>query len=285
MPPQPPSSTESAAPSTPAEHSGHVPPPPPDRPQTEQPRWWGPEGDDPESKQPESDPLGHGQYQQPASDEDYDNAQTTVIRQPPYQAYGQPQGQPPSGYGYPATYAGGATPSAAWPITTAESRVGARDSLALVSRILLAVGALLGLGYAAWAFTARRGIFADFADGVSVTADDARTSDRIDTVFLIVAGLVAAAALVVWVIRVVGARTSGALDLAGLAVAGVGVIVVVVGLFLSSGVSDGGSTVEQGENGVTATLVTGSGFALVAIGLLLGLLAARGSSTDSARGW
>jgi hypothetical protein len=152
--------------------------------------------------------------------------------------------------------------------------------------VLLAVGALLGLGYAVWAFTARRGVFADFADGVNVTTDDARTSDQIDTIFLIVAGLVVAAALIVWVVRVVGGRTSGgALDLAGLAVASGGVIVVVVGLFLSAGVSDGGSTVEQGEKGVTATIVVGSGFVLLAVGLLLGLLAARGSSTDSARGW
>jgi hypothetical protein len=236
--------------------------------------------------QPAPDQPNHGQYQQPPSQEDYDNTQTTVIRQPPYQAYGQPQDQPPSTYGYPPAYAGGATPSAAWPVTAAESRAGARDSLGVVSMILLAVGALLGLGYAVWAFTARRGIFADFADGISVTTDDARTSDRIDTVFLIVAGLVAAAALILWVVRLAEGRTrAGVLDLAGLAVAGVGVVVVVVGLFLSSGVSDSGSTVEQGENGVTATVVTGSGFALLAIGLLLGLLAARGSPTDSAHGW
>jgi hypothetical protein len=150
--------------------------------------------------------------------------------------------------------------------------------------ILLGVGALLGLAYAVWAFTARRGVFADFADGINVTTDDARTSDRIDTIFLIVAGLVAAAALIVWVIRLVGTRErGGALDLVGLAIAGVGVIVVVVGLFLSGGVSEGGSTVEQGEKGVTATVVTGSGFALLAIGFLLGLLAARDSSTNRGR--
>jgi hypothetical protein len=236
--------------------------------------------------------------------------QTTVIRHPgdagsgfdgpasdptqpgpaPYQGFGQPPpdqgpGQQYAGYGQqPATYPGGATPHAAWPVTPAVDT--SADRIGLLSTVLMAAGALLGLGYAVWAFTARRSVFADFADGVSVSTDDARTNDRIDTAFAIVAGLVIAVALVVWVWRKVRGETSGGpLEIAGLAVSGVGVVVVLVGLVLSAGVSDGGSTIEQGEKGVTATLVTGSGFVLLAIGLLLGLLTAREAHRDGAGSW
>jgi hypothetical protein len=157
--------------------------------------------------------------------------------------------------------------------------------LGLVTTILLAVGGLLSLGYAAWAFTARRGIFADFADGVRVSTDDARTSDQIDTVFVIVAGIVAVAALVLWVIvKATGRSDGGGVELAGLAVAGVGVVVAIVGLVLSAGVADGGSTTEQGDKGVTATLVLGAGFTLLAVGLLMGLAATRRASSRTSTG-
>jgi hypothetical protein len=152
--------------------------------------------------------------------------------------------------------------------------------LGLVTTILLVVGGLLSLGYAAWAFTARRGIFADFADGVRVSTDDARTSDQIDTVFVIVAGIVAVAALVLWVIvKATGRSDGGVVELAGLAVAGVGVVVALVGLVLSAGVADGGSTAEQGDKGVIATLVLGAGFTLLAVGLLVGSAATRRASS------
>ncbi|MGH3506443.1 MAG: hypothetical protein ACRDO2_04470, partial [Nocardioidaceae bacterium] len=209
---------------------------------------------------------------------------SSVYGQPPYQ---QSAGQhtSPQSYGrYPQqTYAGSA---AAWPVTTSAPSSGS-SALSLVTTILLALGGLLGLGYAVWAFTARRGIFADFADGVSVSADDARSSDQIDTIFVIIAGLVALAALVLWVVQKAAGKTAGgALELGGLAAAGVGVVLILVGLVLSAGVADGGTTAEQGDKGVTATLVLGAGFTVLAVGLLIGLVTARGASAKrSSGGW
>ncbi|MGH3503941.1 MAG: hypothetical protein ACRDQA_24055, partial [Nocardioidaceae bacterium] len=82
--------------------------------------------------------------------------------------------------------------------------------------IALGIAALLSLGYAAWAFTARRSIFADFADGKTVSSSDAKSSDNMDTIFLIVAGVVALLALAFWVFRWV----SGKSDRSGLGIGG-----------------------------------------------------------------
>lgn len=84
-------------------------------------------------------------------------------------------------------------------------------------------------------------------------------------------------ALALWLMRKLGGDTSGdLLDNLGLAFAGVGVGVAVVGLFLASRIADGADQSSSGDRGVTASLVTGSGFVVLAIGLLLGLLAMRG---------
>lgn len=136
---------------------------------------------------------------------------------------------------------------------------------------------MLSLAYAVWAFTARRGIFQDFANGRSVTLDDAKSSDVLDTGFLIVAGLVALIALGWWLSRMLANKTSGrALDKAGIALALLGVIAVVVGLFLANGVADAADRTAQGESGVTATAVVGAGFGLLVVGLLIGMFTASG---------
>jgi hypothetical protein len=136
----------------------------------------------------------------------------------------------------------------------------------------------MSLVYAVWAFTARRGVFADFSDGKTVTADDAQSSDNLDTTLLVIAAVLVIVALALWVMRKVSDKTSGGgLELGGLVVSGVGVLVVLVGLFLSSKISDGADQAAQGDKGVTATLVTGGGFLIIAIGLVLGILAVRGA--------
>lgn len=144
------------------------------------------------------------------------------------------------------------------------------------------VGALLSLGYAAWAFTTRRGIFQDFADGSLVTADDAKSSDTIDTIFLLVAGLVAVIALLL-LARELIRRTLGrwSLKLIGLSVGVLGAIAVVLGLALANDVADSGSQTEQGERGVTATVIVGGGFLVVAVGLLVGSFGIRGNDNRS----
>lgn len=142
--------------------------------------------------------------------------------------------------------------------------------------VALSLGALLSLAYALWAFTARRGIFDDFSAGRNVGVGEAKSNDRIDTLLLIVAGLVALVALALWLMRRFSGETTGGLvDNLGLALAAVGALVALGGLVLASRVGDGADQAASGDRGVTAALVTGSGFTLLALGLLLGLLAVR----------
>ena len=151
-----------------------------------------------------------------------------------------------------------------------------RSTGGVVAMVALVAGAILGLAYAAWAFTARRGVFADFADGSGVSADDAKSSDTMDTIFLVVAGVVALVALGLWIARMASRKTKGgALDLSGIAVAVLGVVTVLVGLYLASTIADADGQTAQGDKGVTATLVAGGGFTLLAIGLLIGVLTVR----------
>jgi hypothetical protein len=136
---------------------------------------------------------------------------------------------------------------------------------------------LLSLGYAVWAFTTRRRIFQDFADGRSVTIDDAETSDALDTIFLVVAGLIVLIAVGWWLTRMLAnTPRGGVLERAGLALVLLGAVVVVIGLVLTGGVTDAADRAAQGANGVTATAVMGGGFALLGVGLVVGLLAAVG---------
>lgn len=195
------------------------------------------------------------------------------------------------GYGPPAPgaydpqrtpYPGGASAAGTgWPTTTSPGTAATSGGVSRLLPALLGLAALLSLAYAVWAFTARRGIFQDFADGRSVSVDDAKSSDLLDTIFLVVAGLVAVIAIGLWLAQLLGKRTGGGgLEKAGLAVALLGAVAVLVGLFLASGVTDSGDQASQGEEGVTATMVVGGGFALLAIGLLMGLLAALRAKPD-----
>ncbi len=138
----------------------------------------------------------------------------------------------------------------------------------------LGVGALLSLVYAVWAFTARRGIFADFSDGITVTNDHATSSDRIDTALLVAASLVVVGAIALWVARAVNTGSvAGGLELGGFATTGAGVVLVLVGLYVSSTIIDAGDQMAQGDRGMLASGVTGAGFLVVAVGLALGALA------------
>lgn len=189
--------------------------------------------------------------------------------------YGSP-GQAPYDPSRPPYPTGGYSPAAGWPATASSTASSSTGASRLLTRALLALAALLSLGYAAWALTARRGIFSDFADGRSVSVDDAKSSDLLDTVFLVVAGLVALVALGLWLSRTLSKKTSGGpVDRGGLALALLGALTVLIGLYLASGVTDAGDQVAQGEKGVTATWVVGGGFVLLAIGLLMGMIAVR----------
>ncbi len=146
-----------------------------------------------------------------------------------------------------------------------------------MARVLLLLGAIASLIYAIWAMTARRGIFSDFADNEVVSLNHARSSDRIDTTLLVVAGGLAILALALWLVRLLGGKArGGALTLVGFLVSLAGIVCVVVGLVMSGLVSDGASRVEEGEKAVTSTMVTGIGFLVIAVGLLIGLFVVSG---------
>lgn len=138
---------------------------------------------------------------------------------------------------------------------------------------------MCAFGYAVWAFTARRGIFADFSQGVTVSQEDANSNDTVDTLLLVVAGLVVIVALVWWVVRITRSGVGGPVGLSGVVLSALGLVTVAVGLFLSSAVADAGSQAEQGDKGVIATVVVGSGFVLVGLGVVLGAAAVRAFSS------
>jgi hypothetical protein len=142
----------------------------------------------------------------------------------------------------------------------------------------LVVAAVVSLAYAGWAFTARRAIFADFSAGRTVTTDDARANDTIDTFLLVVAGITVVVAVALWLARLARRRTTGGgLLLTGLTLTAVGVVVVAVGIWLDGIVTGAATQSAQGLRGITATVVCGSGFVVLALGLLLGAAVVRGS--------
>jgi hypothetical protein len=224
-----------------------------------------------------------GGYGHPQPGQGYAQAPQGYGQQPfGYQQYGQPghqQGGQPSPY-----VTGGYNPYAAAPAWPQAAERAARSGR--LARLLLVLGILASLGYAIWALTARRGIFQDFVDQRSVSVSDARTSDHVDTTFLVIAGLLAVLALALWLVRLMMGRSrGGGVTVAGFVVSGIGMVTVVVGLVLSGTVGSDGDRVSEGRRAVAATIVTGSGFLILAVGLVIGLAVAnarRESATDQA---
>jgi hypothetical protein len=139
----------------------------------------------------------------------------------------------------------------------------------------LIAAAVLSTAYALWAFTARRGIFADFSDGRAVTSSRARANDRIDIVLIVVAGIVTVIAVVWWVTHRVRRRGGSPAELGGFALTALGVVIIGVGLSLAGSVTDAAGRAAQGDRGVTAALVSGMGSAVLALGMLLGAATVR----------
>ncbi len=201
-----------------------------------------------------------------------------------------PAGEPPAGYGPPPAYhpapGYGQSPGNVGPGASPfgpSALLQDRGTLATVG--VLALGAVLSLVYAVWALTARRGIFADFSNGITVTNQHATSSDRLDTALLVLVSVAVVGAIGLWVARTVNAgNVDSGLELGGFATTALGVVLVLVGLYLSSTIIDAGDQVSQGDRGVTATGVTGAGFLVVAIGLALGLLAIRAGRRPEQRG-
>jgi hypothetical protein len=99
----------------------------------------------------------------------------------------------------------------------------------------------------------------------------------LDTVLLVAAAVVTLAALVWWLSRMLTKRTTGDwVDKTGMVVSLLGATVVIVGLAMTNRVTSAAGQVAQGGRGVDATSVVATGFALLAVGLLMGIFAVGG---------
>ena len=237
---------------------GHQPPPP------QAPAGY-PALQPPAGYPPAAQPAQPGQPAQPR--------QPGQLGQSPF-SYGQPPQLPP--------YQPGHSPYASTlPMSMPTGAVAtAKPAGGSTSEAVLLIAVLLSLGYAAWAFTARRWIFADFAAGNPVTSGDAESNDLVDTIFLAVVGVVAVIALLLLAKELLSRATGKrGLQLTGLIMGVLAAGVVGVGAFLVSNVADSGTQAEQGDKGVTATWVMGGGFVLLAVGLLVGSMGIRSTTT------
>jgi hypothetical protein len=162
--------------------------------------------------------------------------------------------------------------------------VGSRTAPSAANRAgaltVLVLAVLAGLGYAAWALFDRRGIFEDFANGTStMTLDEARSSDRWDTVLLVVAIVLVSAAVLWWlVLRINAATAGGSLETGGFAIVALGIVMTAIGLVMSADVSSSGTRHDEGEKAASAALVYGLGFTVIALGLIIGVAAVQSTT-------
>jgi hypothetical protein len=135
------------------------------------------------------------------------------------------------------------------------------------------VGALAALGYAGFALTLRRGVYADLDDDPgSVSEDDAESSDNLNAIGLWVAGVLAGIAFVLLIMSMISARRGrNASGILAIVLVVAGAAAAVWGCLAVSAVDD----ISEAGDAVTGYLVAGPGFAVMGIGLIVGLLGMR----------
>ncbi len=126
--------------------------------------------------------------------------------------------------------------------------------------MVIGLGATAALVYALWAVTLRRGAFAGHA---SKTLDELESSDRTDTVLLVVCGLLLVAALAFWLTTRPGSAT--VLDICALTALGLAAVVAGLGAYLLL------TWDTDADRAVVGVVALGGGFGLAAAALLLGL--------------
>lgn len=248
------------------------PAPPPNEPDQGLPQRPGPPGP-PASPSPFQRPSPYQQQPPPPYQE-----------QPPYQQPQQPYQQPQSPYQPPQQRPSQAEPTQQIPTgryaetqqlgtVTGHSRSAEGSSLVSAAIGLAVVAALAALGYAGFALTLRRGIYADLdSDPTSVSKSDAENSDNVNAVGLWVAGLLVAIAFVLLIASMVSARRGrNGLGYFGAVLVVLGALAATWGCLKVSGVDD----VANAGDAVTGYLIAGPGFVLMAIGLVLGALGLR----------
>jgi hypothetical protein len=139
--------------------------------------------------------------------------------------------------------------------------------------VFAVIGVLAALGYAGFALTLRRGVYADLEDDpASVTEDDAKNSDNINAIGLWAAGVLVGIAFLLLIIAMIRARRGrNVLGITGAVLVVLGALAATWGCLLVNGVDD----VSEAGDAVTGYLVAGPAFAAMAVGLLLGAFGLR----------
>ncbi|HYJ68027.1 MAG TPA: hypothetical protein VEX15_10245 [Nocardioidaceae bacterium] len=148
-----------------------------------------------------------------------------------------------------------------------------RSGIVAAAMIAALIGALAALGYAGFALTLRRGIYADLDDDpTSVSKDDAESSDNLNAIGLWVAGVLIGIAFLLLIMSIVSARRGrNGLGITAIVLIVLGGLAATWACLLVNGVDD----ITEAGDAVTGYLVAGPAFAVMGIGLLLGLLGLR----------
>lgn len=213
------------------------------------------------------------------------------MSQGPQDPYGRPYGSGPgqssgsSWGGQPGPSQPGAPQGQSWSAPHAPPTARGRDvekssPWGMVAVVALGLGTLVALGYAAFALTARRGIFADLSDDPSsVSRSVAEDSDSLNALLVSATVLVVVLAVLLWIVALAAGRGRTLLGWIGLGVAAIGGLVAAGGGAMTSGVE----SASEVDDAVTGYLLVGAGMAVLAIGLALGILALL-SSRDASTG-
>lgn len=148
-----------------------------------------------------------------------------------------------------------------------------RSTIVPPASIVALVAAVVGLGYAGYALTLRRGIYADLDDDPgSVTKDDADSSDLINAIGLWAAGVLIGVAFVMILMAVISAKLGRNLfGIVGIVLVVLGAAAATWGSLLVNGVDD----ITEAGDAVTGYMVVGPAFVVMAVGLVLGMLGIR----------
>jgi len=149
----------------------------------------------------------------------------------------------------------------------------AGSTVAALAAVMSAVAALASLGYGVFAVAARRGLYADIAaDAASVSSSDAQSSDTLNAVLGWLAIALVTLAVALWVVSMVSARRGAG----GLGATGLGSVLIGAALAVSGAVGVSGvGLASEADAGASGYVLVGSGFLVMAVGLLVGMAALR----------
>lgn len=141
----------------------------------------------------------------------------------------------------------------------------------VLAAIALSVAAVACIGYGGWAMIARRGIFADLADGEPVTEQAARESDRLNTMLLWLALGALVVAVLLWLTAHLWRKKPlGTAGFTAIALIVTGGLVLLGGAYMTSLVE---GEVSQADTAAVGFLIMGGGSLLLGGGAISALVA------------